>query len=89
MKRQKSNSPASTSTSTLVDSISSILPCSEDEEGSRELARNSNIKEDSEEDNRTYLYARLTSSTRSTLAPDFTSLIEPEVCLVLTDMDPD
>ncbi|XMA13714.1 hypothetical protein WAI453_006505 [Rhynchosporium graminicola] len=39
MKRQSSNSPASTSTS--VDSITSILPRNEDEEGSRELARNS------------------------------------------------
>ncbi|CZS99522.1 uncharacterized protein RAG0_07892 [Rhynchosporium agropyri] len=105
MKRQRSNSPASTS----VDSISSIIPRSEDKESSRGLARNSSksraddicpkrqkpsppvsdIKEDSEEDNRTYLHARLTSSTRSTPAPDFTSPTEPEVCLVLTDMDPD
>ncbi|CZT13784.1 uncharacterized protein RAG0_17281 [Rhynchosporium agropyri] len=47
------------------------------------------IKEDSKEDNRTYLHARLISSTRSTPTLDFTSLIEPEVCLVLTDIDPD
>ncbi|CZT13577.1 uncharacterized protein RAG0_17073 [Rhynchosporium agropyri] len=124
MKRQRSNSPASTSTS--VDSITSILPRSEDEEGSRELARNSSksraddicpkrqkvstpqsrwtispntpsqpsppvsdIEEDREEDDGTYLHARLISSTRSTPAPDFTSPTEPEVCPVLTDVDPD
>ncbi|CZT11993.1 uncharacterized protein RAG0_15992 [Rhynchosporium agropyri] len=39
MKRQRSNSPPSTSNS--VDSITSILPRSENEKGSRELARNS------------------------------------------------
>jgi len=39
MKRQRSNSPPSTSTP--VDSITSILPRDEDEEGSRELVSNS------------------------------------------------
>ncbi|KAH6712169.1 hypothetical protein BKA61DRAFT_691881 [Leptodontidium sp. MPI-SDFR-AT-0119] len=56
------------------------------------IGNDENGEEDSEEDDRTLgtsLDARLTSFTRSTPASEVTSLIELEVCLVLTDVDSD